>query len=223
MSWTLTTSPRPSGEGAAPAWALLGAGWVGGCRRSPKSQLTPARPTRPRRRGGARVVLVVGDVSGKRRADAGVLARVLEAILENGKRVSQMVLVSPLGGGGGGGGFLGGGKAKSGGRLSALEQQVVESGVPYLIVRAASPDKVTDRYGGEASIVAGPPGSLPASLQASRAQVAEAVVAAMKATRGGGSAIIEVGADPRAPEQPLARLIAQVREGWRGVGVRADV
>lgn len=48
---------------------------------------------------------------------------------------------------------------------------MVESGVDYLVVRAAPSDRVTDRYGEQANVVVAPVGRLPNNLQASRAQV----------------------------------------------------
>lgn len=47
---------------------------------------------------------------------------------------------------------------------------MVESGVDYLLVRAAPSDRVTDRYGAQANVVVAPVGRLPGGLQASRSQ-----------------------------------------------------
>lgn len=102
-----------------------------------------------------------------------VYESVLDALLENSGRIGQLVVVSPLGGAGGGTMFFGGGRgsARGGARLSALEQRVVDSGVPYVLVRAAPSDRVSDRYGEEAGVVVEGLGGLPSGLQASRAQV----------------------------------------------------
>lgn len=108
--------------------------------------------------------------AGNRRPDLRIYDAVVEALLENAGRISQLVVVTPLGGGGGTGFFKGGGGGGAG-RLSPLERAVVESGVDYLVVRAAPSDRVTDRYGEQAATVVAPAGSLPGGLQASRSQV----------------------------------------------------
>lgn len=105
--------------------------------------------------------------AGSRKPDLRIYDAVVEALLENADRISQLVLVTPASGGGGGGLFKGGG----GGRMSNVERAVVESGVEYLIVRAAPSDRVTDRYGEQAATLVGPAGTLPSGLQASRSQV----------------------------------------------------
>ena len=97
---------------------------------------------------------------------------VVGALLELGNRIGQLVVVTPLGGGGQLFGGRGGGP-----RLSGLEQRVADSGVPYLIVRAASSDRVTERYGEEANVVVAGLGGLPANLSASRSQVRPAAAA----------------------------------------------
>lgn len=107
--------------------------------------------------------------AGSRRPDLRIYDAVVEALLENSGRISQLVVVTPLGGGGGG--FFGGGGAKGGQRLSSVERAVVDSGLDYLIVRAAPSDRVTDRYGEQAGTVVAPAGGLPSSLQVSRSQV----------------------------------------------------
>ena len=56
-------------------------------------------------------------------------------------------------------------------RLCLPLPQVVESGVDFLVVRAAPSDRVTDRYGEQANVVVAPAGRLPNNLQVSRAQV----------------------------------------------------
>jgi hypothetical protein len=110
--------------------------------------------------------------AGSRRPDLRVYDAVLDALLENSSRIGQLVVVTPLGGGGGTGFFGGGGRGGGGSsRLSALEQRVVDSGVSYLLVRAAPSDRVTDRYGEEANVVVEGLGGLPSGLQASRSQV----------------------------------------------------
>ncbi|PRW57034.1 TIC chloroplastic [Chlorella sorokiniana] len=159
---------------------------------------------------GSRVVLVVGDQAGSRRPDLRIYDAVLEALLENAGRIAQLVVVTPLGGGGGGG-FFGGGGGASGGRLSNLERRVVESGVDYLVVRAAPSDRVTDRYGEQANVVVAPVGRLPGNLQASRAQVAAVVAEAMAQAKG--DAIIEVAASPAAPDAPLRSQVAAALAG----------
>lgn len=53
----------------------------------------------------------------------------------------------------------------------AFPSQVVESGVDFLVVRAAPSDRVTDRYGEQANVVVAPAGRLPNNLQISRTQV----------------------------------------------------
>ncbi|KAI3438124.1 hypothetical protein D9Q98_000565 [Chlorella vulgaris] len=161
---------------------------------------------------GSRIVLVVGDQAGSRRPDLRVYDAVLDALLENSSRIGQLVVVTPLGGGGGTGFFGGGGRGGGGSsRLSALEQRVVDSGVSYLLVRAAPSDRVTDRYGEEANVVVEGLGGLPSGLQASRSQVAAVVAAAMGKVRGSG--IIEVGASPAAPRVDLASRVAQALSG----------
>ena len=110
--------------------------------------------------------------AGSRKPDLRLYDAVLAALLENAARISQLVVVTPVAGGSGTGIFGRAGGA-SGGRLSALEQAVVDSGRPYLIVRAAPSDRVTDRYGEEANLVVAGFGGLPSGLQASRSQVRE--------------------------------------------------
>ncbi|EFN55007.1 hypothetical protein CHLNCDRAFT_134826 [Chlorella variabilis] len=154
---------------------------------------------------GARVVLVAGDQAGSRRPDMRIYDAVLDALLENGGRIGQLVVVTPLGGGGTA--MFGGGRGGGGSRLSPLEQRVASSGVPYLLIRAAPSDRVTDRYGEEANVVVEGVGGLPAGLSASRSQVAAVVAAAMAQARG--NAIIEVGASPAAPSVDLASQVAE--------------
>ncbi|PSC72129.1 TIC chloroplastic [Micractinium conductrix] len=157
---------------------------------------------------GARVVLVVGDQAGNRRPDLRIYDAVVDALLENAGRIAQLVLVTPQGGGGtqifgrGGGGS---------GRLSPLEAKVAESGVGYLIVRAAPSDRVTDRYGEQANVVVAPAGELPSGLQASRAQVAAVVAKAM--VQSSGNAVVEVGASPAAPAGSVAAQVAAALAG----------
>lgn len=109
--------------------------------------------------------------AGSRRPDMRIYDAVLDALLENGGRIGQLVVVTPLGGGGTA--MFGGGRGGGGSRLSPLEQRVASSGVPYLLIRAAPSDRVTDRYGEEANVVVEGVGGLPAGLSASRSQVRE--------------------------------------------------
>lgn len=136
------------------------------------------------------------------------MQRAVEALTTAGKKVAQLVLVTPVGGPTGTGIFgFGAGKSRPN-VLSKLEQQVcrsralpcgnikltaqllsgaggsdgwcqkrlhavqvVDSGLPYLIVRTAVSDKVPDRYAEQANVVVASFGSLPQGLSVARSQV----------------------------------------------------
>ena len=164
------------------------------------SQLASVLPPRAR----TRVVLALGDVAGGRRSDQRVSSAVLEAIQANRNRIGQLVVISPAGGGTGVFGRAGGAGAP---RLTPLEQAVVDSRLPYLLVRTAT--LVDDRSSGEAGLVAAAGlGGVPSSLAVSRAKVAKAVVAAI--SQAAGSAIIELGASDEVPDQPVEVVLGSV-------------
>ena len=155
-------------------------------------------------RARTRVVLALGDVAGGRRSDQRVSSAVLEAIQANRNRIGQLVVISPAGGGTGVFGRAGGAGAP---RLTPLEQAVVDSRLPYLLVRTAT--LVDDRSSGEAGLVAAAGlGGVPSSLAVSRAKVAKAVVAAI--SQAAGSAIIELGASDEVPDQPVEVVLGSV-------------
>ncbi|GAB4819043.1 hypothetical protein N2152v2_006089 [Parachlorella kessleri] len=152
---------------------------------------------------GGRVVVVAGDIQDGRRADPKQAQRAVAALAANGNGLAQLVLVTPVGGVGGTG-IFNLGKPRPG-ALSKLEEQLVESGVNYVIVRTASSERVTDSYAAEANPVVTGLGALPEGLSVSRSQVAAVVAAALSQARS--NAIVEVGADPEAEAAPLEDLV----------------
>lgn len=168
---------------------------------------------------GCIVVVVAGDQQGGLKVDDKVISAVATAAAES--RAARLVLVTPLGSSGGGGffGLFGGGGGSSNGvalkagtgelKLNRTEQQIVDSELPFTIVRAST-DADSDAEGtsGIAATVAGSMGRGAQPL--SRGQAASFVSQVVLQGGTDTSFVIEAAAAEEEADTPVALTVAQV-------------
>ncbi|KAK9819343.1 hypothetical protein WJX74_008712 [Apatococcus lobatus] len=159
---------------------------------------------------GGTVLAVAGDSTSGKGIDARLASGALSAAKEAGAK--RFVLITPQGGAASGGGLLGlfglGGGGGSNGR-SSLEQEVISSGLSFVIIRHGKNDFSSSKSrGGSAGLQLGPEGSLPTGASYQPQQVAAATAGALQ--QAASNVILEAWADPSAPYTPVADLLGPV-------------